>query len=251
MISLLIADDHAIVREGIRKIIAISHDISVGADAVDGTDVLNKLSCAQFDLLLLDLSMPGVIGTSLISKVKSLYPKLPVLVFSMHNDAQVASRVIKAGASGFIAKDCDPEVLLEAILRVAKGGKYMDRTLAEILAFESMGQETCHPHKLLSNREYEIFNLLIQGVRINDIAQQFNISNKTVSTHKLNLMLKMKMVNTSDLIRYAVENNLFPQKKDPEIDHQPVNSATEDIQPDSSENDIQPGSSENDTQPVR
>lgn len=212
MINLLIADDHAIVREGIRKIIALSKDIMVEADAVDGPGVMEKLSHrAKFDLLLLDLTMPGVVGTSLISQVKASFPHLPILVFSMHNDAQVASRAIKAGASGFIAKDSDPEVLLDAIRRVAGGGKFIDQDLAEKLAFDALLPEQRAPHALLSSREFEVFSLLVMGKRVNDIAEQLNISNKTVSTHKLNLMIKMKIDNTSDLIRYSVDHNLFPR----------------------------------------
>lgn len=211
MINLLIADDHAIVREGIKKIIALSMDIAVRADAVDATGVMKKLSQGEnYDLLLLDLTMPGVVGTSLVSQVRDAYPRLPVLVFSMHNDAQVAARVIKAGASGFIAKDSDPEVLLGAIRKVAAGGKYIDQALAEQLAFDTLLPEQRAPHALLSSREFEVFSMLVMGKRVNDIADQLNISNKTVSTHKLNLMVKMKMNSTADLIHYSVEHNLFP-----------------------------------------
>lgn len=210
MINLLIADDHAIVREGIKKIIALSDDIIVEDDAVDGPGVMQKLTdSGKFDLLLLDLTMPGVVGTSLISQVKAYFPQLPILVFSMHNDAQVASRAIKAGASGFIAKDSDPEVLLEAIRRVAGGGKYIDLTLAEQLAFDALLPGQRAPHAMLSSREFEVFSLLVMGKRVNDIAEQLSISNKTVSTHKLNLMIKMKLHNTADLIRYSAEHNLF------------------------------------------
>jgi DNA-binding NarL/FixJ family response regulator len=210
MIKLLIADDHAIVREGIHKILALSSDIRVIAEAVDGTSVMKILSGAKnFDLLLLDLSMPGVSGTSLITQIKAVCPNLPVLIFSMHNDAQVASRAIRAGASGYIAKDSDPEILLEAIRRVAGGGKYIDPALAEQLAFDALLPEQRAPHALLSVRELEVFRLLIAGKRVNEIADTLIISNKTVSTHKLNLMEKMKVNSTADLVRYAVGHNLF------------------------------------------
>lgn len=211
MINLIIADDHAIVREGIKKIIALSRDIVVEADAVDAASVMQKLSLrSSYNLLLLDLTMPGVVGTSLISQVKGAFPDLPILVFSMHNDAQVASRAIKAGASGFIAKDSDPEVLLEAIRRVAGGGKYIESSLAEQLAFDALLPEQRARHAQLSTREFEVFSLLVMGRRVNDIAEQLHISNKTVSTHKLNLMVKMKMDSVADLIRYSVEHDLFP-----------------------------------------
>lgn len=211
MINLLIADDHAIVREGIKKILALSSDIKVLAEAVDGSEVMQQLTeRADFDLLLLDLTMPGVTGMALISKVKAEFPGMPMLVFSMHNEAQVASRAIKAGASGFISKDSDPEIMLDAIRRVAGGGKYIDPVLAEQLAFDAIIPEQRAPHALLSVREFEVFGLLVAGKRVNDIAAQLNISNKTVSTHKLNLMVKMKMGSTADLIHYSVQHNLFP-----------------------------------------
>lgn len=211
MINLLIADDHAIVREGIKKILALSSDIKVLAEAVDGSEVMQQLTeRADFDLLLLDLTMPGVAGMALIAKVKADFPGIPMLVFSMHNEAQVASRAIKAGASGFISKDSDPEIMLDAIRRVAGGGKYIDPVLAEQLAFDAIIPEQRAPHALLSVREFEVFGLLVAGKRVNDIAAQLNISNKTVSTHKLNLMVKMKMGSTADLIHYSVQHNLFP-----------------------------------------
>jgi DNA-binding NarL/FixJ family response regulator len=210
MINLLIADDHAIVREGIQKILALAPDIKVKAEAVDGAGVMKHLSgTARFDLLLLDLTMPGVSGIGLIAQIKASHPGLHMLVFSMHNEAQVASRAIKAGAAGFIAKDSDPEILLDAIRRVAAGGKYIDPVLAEQLAFDALLPEQRAPHALLSVRELEVFSLLVAGKRINEIADQLIISNKTVSTHKLHLMEKMKLSSTADLVRYAVGHNLF------------------------------------------
>lgn len=211
MIELMIADDHAIVREGIKKILALTSDIVVKDQAVDGPDVVQKLKdSTDIDLLLLDLTMPGVNGMDLIARIKTDYPGLPMLVFSMHNESQIASRAIKAGACGFISKDCDPEILLDAIRRVAGGGKYIDPLLAEQLAFDAMLPEERAPHSLLSEREYEVFALLVKGRRVNDIAEQLCISNKTVSTHKLNLMVKMKCTSTADLVHYAVAHNLFP-----------------------------------------
>jgi DNA-binding NarL/FixJ family response regulator len=133
-----------------------------------------------------------------------------MLVFSMHNESQIASRAIRAGASGFISKDSDPEILLDAIRRVAGGGKYIDPVLAEQLAFDALLPEQRAPHSLLSDREFEVFALLVKGMRVNDIAEQLCISNKTVSTHKLNLMVKMKCASTADLVHYAVAHDLFP-----------------------------------------
>ena len=212
MIHMLIADDHSSVREGIKKIVLLTSDIKVKAEAVDGPDALHKLQAsADYDLLLLDLTMPGVSDTELISQIKNAYPSLPMLVFSMHNEPQVASRAIKAGASGFISKDSDPEVLIDAIRRVAGGGRYISQAMAEQLAFDALLPEQRVPHSLLSEREMQVFDLLVSGKRTNEIADQLRISNKTVSTHKLNLMIKMKFSSTADLVHYAVAHNLFTQ----------------------------------------
>lgn len=136
---------------------------------------------------------------------------MPILVFSMHNESQVASRAIKAGAAGFIVKDSDPEILLEAIRKVAGGGKYIDPVLAEQLAFDAVFPEQRAPHALLSDREFEVFRMLVAGKRVNEIADQLAISNKTVSTHKQHLMEKMKADSTAELVRYAVKYDLFSQ----------------------------------------
>ena len=210
MIRLLIADDHAIVREGLKKIFALTPDIQVLAEASNGAEVMQHLrGTAYFDILLLDLTMPGISGTGLISQIKANRTALPILVFSMHNESQVAFRAIKAGAAGYITKDSDPEILLEAIRKVSGGGKYIDPVLAEQLAFDAAipGQRALHA--LLSNREFEVFRMLVAGKRVNEIAEQLAISNKTVSTHKQHLMEKMKIDNTANLVFYAVEHDLF------------------------------------------
>jgi len=158
MIRLLIADDHAIVREGLKKIFIMVPDITVTAEACDGDEVLRVLAApADFDLLLLDLTMPGLSGINLIEHIKVRCPNLPILIFSMHNEAQIALRTIKAGVAGYIAKDADPEVLVTAIRKVAGGGKYIDPKLAEQMAFDSVFPEQREPHARLSDREFEIF----------------------------------------------------------------------------------------------
>lgn len=210
MIHMLIVDDHAIVREGINKILALTPDIEVAAEAIDGAAAIVQLTDNKpFDLVLLDMTMPGISGTDLIARIKAGFPALPILVFSMHNEAQIALRAIKAGASGFIAKDSDPEVLINAIRKVAQGGKYIDPLLAERLAFDTVFPEQREPHALLSEREFDVFRLLVDGNRVNEIAELLSISNKTVSTHKLHLLEKMKLSSTADLVRYAVDHHLF------------------------------------------
>lgn len=209
MIRLLIADDHAIVRSGLRQLFALAPDLEVIGEAVDGATVLDALRTRLPDLLLLDINMPGLSGPDLIARVKSHWPALPVLVLSMHNEPQVAARVLKAGASGYVTKDSEMDVLLGAIRRVAGGGKFIVSELAEKLVFDlSMGSEKL-PHTLLSDRELEVFRLLAAGRGVNDIAAQLCISNKTVSTHKTRLMEKMNMDSTADLVRYAIEHRLL------------------------------------------
>ncbi len=208
MIRLVIADDHAIVRGGLKQIFAMVPDFEVVGEAVNGSEVLDCLRLAPFDLLLLDLNMSGISGADLIKRVKAHRSDLPVLVLSMHNEPQVAARMLRAGAAGYITKDCEPDILLAAIRKVAANGRYIAPDLAEKMVFDvtSTGQRL--PHSLLSNREYEVFDLLISGKSVNEIATQLAISNKTVSTHKVRLMEKMNLSNMADLLRYAMEHKV-------------------------------------------
>jgi len=208
MIRLLIADDHAIVRGGLKQIFALAPDLELAGEAVNGAEVLQKLHQGVFDLLLLDLNMPGVSGVDLISRIKLSQADLPILVFTMHNETQVATRALKAGAAGYITKDSDPERLLAAIRKVSAGGKYIDPVLAEQMAFEVTSPNRYSPHTLLSDREFEVFRLLIAGKGVNEIAEQLSISNKTVSTHKVHLMEKMNLGSVAELVRYAVQHGL-------------------------------------------
>lgn len=208
VIRLLLADDHAIVRSGLRQLFSLAPDIRVLAEAVDGASVLDALRAELPDVVILDINMPGLSGPDLITRIKSHWPVLPVLVLSMHNEPQVAARVLKAGASGYVTKDSEMDVLLTAIRKVASGGKYIVPELAEKLVFDmSLGGER-QPHTLLSDRELEVFRLLAAGKGVNEIAEQLCISNKTVSTHKTRLMEKMNLASTADLVRYALEHGL-------------------------------------------
>lgn len=208
MIRLMIADDHAIVRSGLRQLLSLAPDIQVEAEAVDGSQVLDHLRQGLPDLLLLDINMPGLSGPDLIARIKSHWSALPILVLSMHNEPQVAARVLKAGASGYVTKDSEMEVLLGAIRRVAGGGRYIVPELVERLVFERNNEGDRPPHTLLSDRELEIFRLLVQGKGVNEIADQLCISNKTVSTHKTRLMEKLNIHSTADLVRYALAHQL-------------------------------------------
>ncbi len=209
MIRLMLADDHAIVRGGLKQLLSLAPDVQVVAEAEDGAGVLEGLRQALPDLLLLDLNMPGLSGADLIQRIKAHWPGLPVLVLSMHNEAHVAARVLKAGASGYVTKDSAIELLLGAIRRVAGGGRYIVPELAEKLAFDRSGAGDAAPHAALSERELEVFRLLVGGKSVNEIALELCISNKTVSTHKTRLLEKMKLAGTAELVRYAMQHGLF------------------------------------------
>lgn len=208
MIRLIIADDHAIVRGGLKQIFALVSDIEVVAEAASGSEVLEHLRQMRPDLVLMDLNMPGVNGTDLMVRVKAHSATLPVLILSMHNEPLMATRMLKAGASGYITKDCEPAILLAAIRKVAGGGKYIDPDLAEKMVFEVASAAPRAPHTQLSDRELEVFRLLVQGKSVNDIATQLMISNKTVSTHKVRLMEKMQLTSMAELMRYAMQHDL-------------------------------------------
>jgi DNA-binding NarL/FixJ family response regulator len=209
LIRLLLADDHAIVRSGLKQIFALQPDVAVLGEAVNGKEVLERLRQEPFDLLLLDLNMPGISGVDLIVRVKAHQPDLPILVLSMHNESHVAARVLKAGASGYITKDCEPEVLLAAIRKVAARGKYIAPEIAEKMAFDATSAGNTLPHHWLSNREMEVFRLLIAGQGVSDIANQLVISSKTVSTHKTRMLEKLKLTGLADLMRYAMAHDLL------------------------------------------
>ncbi len=206
MIRLLIADDHAIMREGLKQLIGLDPLLQVSAEAENGAQVLERLREGEYDLLLLDMSMPGICGEALIARVHTGHSKLPILVLSMHNEPQIALRALRAGASGYLTKDHNPETLLAAIHKVAKGGRYIDPRLAEQIALANTDPE--QPVEALSDREFQILRLLGQGLGVNQIADQLVISNKTVSTHKTRLMKKMGFQSNADIVRYAMNKGL-------------------------------------------
>jgi DNA-binding NarL/FixJ family response regulator len=209
MIRLLLADDHAIVRSGLKQLFSLAPDLQVMGEAVDGAGLLDALRKQQPDLVLLDVNMPGLSGPDLILRIKAHWPTLPILVLSMHNEPQVAARVLKAGASGYVTKDSEMDVLLAAIRKVAGGGKFIVPELAEKLVFDlSLGGDQL-PHTTLSDRELEVFRLLVAGKGVNEIAASLCISNKTVSTHKTRLMEKLNVDSTAELVRYAMTHGLL------------------------------------------
>ena len=209
MTRIVIADDHAIVREGLKRIVAEDSQLEVVDEAADGTQVMRIVRDREFEVLVLDLSMPGRSGMELIKLVKAERPKLRILVLSMHQELQYAVRAIKSGASGYLTKESAPAQLVQAIHKIAGGGAYISAEVAEQLALGAMpcGQ-TAAPHESLSDREFEVFRLLVAGSSVTDIASRLKVSVKTVSTHKANLMQKLGLANQSELVRYALRHGL-------------------------------------------
>jgi DNA-binding NarL/FixJ family response regulator len=208
VIRLVIADDHAIVREGLKRIVALANDMKVVGEAADGTEVMQRVRESDFDVLVLDLSMPGRSGIELIKLVHAEKAKLRILVLSMHPELQYAVRAIKAGANGYLTKESAPFQLLHALRRIASGGAFISAEVAEQLALGAMPGGVSATHETLSDREFEVFSLIVAGNSVTNIAARLNLSVKTISTHKTNLMHKMGLKNQSELIRYAIKNEV-------------------------------------------
>ena len=209
MIRIVLADDHAIVREGLKRIVADVPDFSVVGEAADGAGVLQAVRGLEFDVLVLDLSMPGRSGMELIKLVKAEQPKLRILVLSMHQETQYAVRAIKSGASGYLTKESAPAQLEQAIRKIAGGGAYISTEVAEQLALGAMPDAAAAPHESLSDREFEVLRQLAGGASVTEIAAALKLSVKTVSTHKANGMAKMGLANQSELVRYALKHGLI------------------------------------------
>ena len=205
-IRILVADDHAVVRRGLRHIFAMSPEVVIAAEAIDGREVIEKLQTTQVDVLLMDVSMPGTDAVDLVKRVRAQQPQVAVLVHSMHAESPVASRMLQAGASGYITKDSEPEQLIAALRKVAGGGRYIGAELAEQLAF---GGGTGKPlHELLSDRESQVFLQLASGKSLKAIAAELRLSPKTASTYKTRVMQKLKVASDAELVRYAVAHQL-------------------------------------------
>lgn len=211
MIRILIADDHAIVRGGLKQIIATTADVEVAGEAAQGVEVLEKLRTCRVDLLLLDMTMPGISGVDLIRRVRTEYPPLPVLVLSIHNEAQVVARAVRAGATGYVTKDSDPDILLAAIRKLAGGGRFIDPKLIDVMVFDTHSSGAA-PHEILSDREFQVLHLLAAGKSISAIAEVLVLSAKTISTHKMRLMQKLGIENNAELIRYAIKHGLTSER---------------------------------------
>jgi DNA-binding NarL/FixJ family response regulator len=208
-IRLLVADEHNLMRAGLRLIFAQTPEFAVAAEATNGAEVLKRLSEDLFDVLLLDLNMRAGCGVDLISRVKARQPQLSILVLTASNEPQMAIRALRAGANGYITKNCEPDILQSAIRKVAARGNYIAPDIAEKMVFQMVSKQQPLPHHQLTDRELEVLQQLIAGLSPRQIAERLSISDKTVSTHKTRLMEKLSVSSTVDLMRYAVINGLL------------------------------------------
>jgi DNA-binding NarL/FixJ family response regulator len=208
-IDVLIADDHAIIRDGLKKILSDTDDMVVAGEAVNGHAALDLVRQRNWGLVVLDLSMPGRSGVELIKLIKNERPKCPVLIFSMHPEEQYAVRALRAGASGYLSKEADSDLILPALRKVAAGGVYFSSRVAELLVSQAAPHSQSLPHSRLSDREYQIFDRIVRGLSLTAIADELSLSIKTVSTHKSHIMAKMEMNNQVDLVRYAINHQLL------------------------------------------
>jgi len=211
--EVLVADDHAIIRDGLRKILADTEDLEVVGEAANGNQALEKVRERDWGMVILDLSMPGRSGIELIKLIKAERPKLPVLIFSMHPEEQYAVRAIRAGASGYLSKEEDSDNFLPAIRRVAAGGMFISPKVAELLAEDASPGAHTQLHSKISNREHEVLIRIVRGISLTDIADEFSLSIKTISTHKTHILAKLGLSSQADLIRYAIEHKLLDLEK--------------------------------------
>lgn len=208
MINVLIADDHPIVRQGLRQILSEIPDMMVSGEAVTGQDTLSQVRAGEWDVLVLDITMPDRSGFDILKEIKHERPNLPVLILSIHAEEQFAVRVLKAGASGYLTKENAPAELVKAIRKVVGGGKYISQKLAEMLAFGLDTNSIQRPHETLSDREFQVMQMIASGKTLADIAEELVLSAKTISTYRTRLLEKMGLKSNAEIIRYVIENDL-------------------------------------------
>jgi two-component system invasion response regulator UvrY len=209
MIRVLIADDHAIVREGLKQIVADTLDIIVAGEAKDGHEALDMISKNNYDVVLLDISMPGMSGLDVLKQLRSQKPQLRILILSIYPEEQYAVRTLKAGASGYLTKDSAPDELVAAIRKVSSGGNYISRSLGEKLVANLRRDDSKQPHEELSDREFQVMRMIASGKKGKEIAEELLLSVKTVSTYRRRVLDKLGIKNNSALIRYAMQNRLL------------------------------------------
>jgi DNA-binding NarL/FixJ family response regulator len=212
VIEVLLADDHAMIRNGVRHLVDDTDDMRVTGEASHGFGLVDLIRENEYSVAVMDMSMPGRTGLDLLKQVKSERPRLPVLIYTMHQEEQYAVRAIRGGAAGYLTKDCDGEMLLTAIRKVARGGVFITPRVGELLATEASRPEDAAPHTLLSNREIQIFDRIVRGMSLTAIGEEFSLSVKTISTHKSHIMDKMGLANQLELVRYALDHGLVADR---------------------------------------
>jgi two-component system invasion response regulator UvrY len=208
VITILIADDHAILRRGLKEILADELEGAILDEAGNAQEVLAQIQTRAWDLVILDITMPGRSGLDMLRDLQQLRPKLPVLVLSMHPENQYAKRVLRAGAAGYMNKETAPKELVKAVRKVLAGGRYVSAALAEKLAADLSADAARLPHERLSDREFEVLRMIASGKTASQIAEELHLSVTTVSTYRARILEKMGMTNNAELMRYAIDNRL-------------------------------------------
>jgi DNA-binding NarL/FixJ family response regulator len=208
MINVVVVDDHAVVREGLKRIISENPGMTVTGEAGDGHEALKVIKSEPCDVVLLDITMPNKSGLDVLKQLHAESPRLPVLVLSMHSEDQYAVRVLRAGAAGYLTKESAPAKLVQAIRKVVRGGKYVSPTLAERLVMDLEADLDRPPHEILSDREYQVLCLIASGKTVTEIAEELALSVKTISTYRVRILEKLRMKNNAELTRYAIKESL-------------------------------------------
>lgn len=208
MITVLVADDHAVVRRGLRQILSETSDIEVSAEAATGAEVLERVRTQRFHVVMLDVNLGGTNGLELLVDIHRERPELPVLVLTVYSEEQYAVRALRAGAAGFLTKESAPDRLVDAVRKIATGGRYVSVELAERLADWVANGRDKMPHEALSDREFQVLRMLASGKTVSQVAEELSLSVKTISTHRMRILKKMAMKNNAELTHYAVRNGL-------------------------------------------
>ena len=208
MLKVLIADDHPIVRQGFKQVLMAEGDIVVSGEAASGEEVLRLARAEDWDVVVLDISMPDGNGLDVLRALKAERPSVPVLILSMHAEDQFAVRTLKAGAAGYLSKESVPDELVKAVRKIVGGSRYISDKLAEVLAADLTGDSTKLPHELLSDREYQVMRMIAVGKAPKEIAEELSLSIKTVSTYRSRILEKLNLRTNADIIHYAIQNRL-------------------------------------------
>jgi len=207
-IDIVVADDHSLVRSGLVQLLQAEPGLRVIGEAADGLSLLRLLATTPAQLLVLDLSMPGLSGIDLVHRLRTEHPALPILMLTMHVEARLVARMLRAGVAGYVTKDCEPAILRAAVRKVAGGGRYIDPALVDSVVFQATQEAQENPHDLLSPREMQVLQRICSGQALGTIADELHLSPKTVSTHKMRLMQKLELETNADLLKYALRHGL-------------------------------------------